>query len=147
MRFGSRRSSEFPLSRIRHQNALTEKAWEDAIQGPGKGRITVASCFRRLTFFATKPSDDEASHQILIKVRKPVINTHNDVIKEWDSQKHSKIANLSRQSKRGVGGRVWCEPLLQWYGHPCSQNLSDMGIACNPNPNRKGNMRRGCPYH
>ena len=139
--------ANFRSSRIRHQNALTEKAWEDAIQGPGKGRITVASCFRRLTFFATKPSDDEASHQILIKVRKPVINTHNDVIKEWDSQKHSKIANLFRQSKRGVGGRVWCEPLLQWYGHPCSQNLSDMGIACNPNPNRKGNMRRGCPYH
>ena len=30
-------------------------------------------------------------------------------------------------------------------------NSSDMGIPCNPNPianpNRKGNMRRECPYH
>ena len=97
----------------RHQIALTEKAWDDAVQGLNKGRITVANCFRRLTFFGTKPGDDEASYQILIKVRKPVINTHNDVIKEWDSQKHSKRANLFRQSKRGVGVRVWSEPLLQ----------------------------------
>ena len=27
-------------SRIRHQNALTAKAWEDAVQGLGKVRIT-----------------------------------------------------------------------------------------------------------
>ena len=35
------------------------------------------------------------------------------------------------------------------FGHPHSQNLSSMGILCNPNsnPNRYGNMRRGCPYH
>ena len=35
------------------------------------------------------------------------------------------------------------------FGHPPFQNSSDMGIPCNPNPNphRKGNMRRGCPYH
>ena len=103
----------FRSSRTRHQNALTEKAWEDAVRELAKGRITVASCFGRLTFFGTKPSDDEASYQILIKVRKPVINTHNDVIKEWDSKKHSKRANLLRQSKRGVGGRVWSETLLQ----------------------------------
>ena len=38
MRFGSRGPSKFFLdtSRIRHRNALTEKAWEDAIQGRGK---------------------------------------------------------------------------------------------------------------
>ena len=91
---------------------MTEKAWEDAVQGLAKRRITVASCFGRITFFGTKPSDDEASYEILIKVRKPVINTHNDVIKERDSQKHPKRANLLRQNKRGVGVRVWSEPLL-----------------------------------
>ena len=35
MRFGSRGPSEV-LSQIRHRNALTEKAWEDAVQGLGK---------------------------------------------------------------------------------------------------------------
>ena len=105
--------ASFRSSRTRHQNALTEKAWEDDVQRLTKRRITVTSCFGRITFFGTKPSDDEASYEILIKVRKPVINTHNDVIKEWDSQKHSKRANLFRQSKRGVGVRVWSEPLLQ----------------------------------
>ena len=25
--------------------------------------------------------------------------------------------------------------MSQWYGHPHSQNPSDMGIPCNPNPN------------
>ena len=34
MRFGSRGPSEF-FSQIRHRNALTEIAWEDAIQGLG----------------------------------------------------------------------------------------------------------------
>ena len=33
--FGSHDRSEF-LSRIRHRNALTEKAWEHAVQGLGK---------------------------------------------------------------------------------------------------------------
>jgi len=35
--------------------------------------------------------------------------------------------------------------------NPHSQNPSDMGIPCDPNPNPKpngeGDMRRGCPYH
>ena len=35
IRFGSRDPSEF-LSRIRHRNALTEKAWEGAEQGQSK---------------------------------------------------------------------------------------------------------------
>ena len=37
MRFGSRGPIEFPecSSRIRHRNALTEKAWEDAVHGQG----------------------------------------------------------------------------------------------------------------
>ena len=34
MRFGSRGPSEF-FSQIRHRNALTEIAWEDAVQGVG----------------------------------------------------------------------------------------------------------------
>ena len=34
MRFGSRGPSEF-FSQIRHRNALTEIAWEDAVQGLG----------------------------------------------------------------------------------------------------------------
>ena len=40
-------------------------------------------------------------------------------------------------------------PVWQSYGHPHSQNPSDIGIPCNPNhnPNREGNMRRGCPYY
>ena len=38
MRFGSRGQSEFPrrLPRPRPQNALTEKAWKDAVQKIGK---------------------------------------------------------------------------------------------------------------
>ena len=45
MRFGSRGSSEFSPGRsprIRHRNALTEKAWEDALQGLGKPKPTTA---------------------------------------------------------------------------------------------------------
>ena len=42
---------------------------------------------------------------------------------------------------------IWAWPR---FGHPYSQNPSEMGIRCNPNPdpnpNSKGNMRR-CPYH
>ena len=42
---------------------------------------------------------------------------------------------------------IWASPR---FGHPYSQNPSEMGIPCNPNPdpnpNSKGNMRR-CPYH
>ena len=39
MTFGSRGLSEFPgcSSRVRHRNALTDEAWEDAVQGLGKG--------------------------------------------------------------------------------------------------------------
>ena len=38
MRFGSRGPNESPrlLSRLRHRNLLTEKAWEAAVQGLGK---------------------------------------------------------------------------------------------------------------
>ena len=86
MRSGHVVRESFRSSRTRHQNALTEKTLEDAVQGLGKGRITVASCFRGLTFFGTKPSDDEASYQILIKVRKPVINTRKDFIQERESK-------------------------------------------------------------
>ena len=42
MRFGSRGPSEF-FSQIRHRNALTEIAWEDAVQGIGMAMSTVAS--------------------------------------------------------------------------------------------------------
>ena len=42
MRFGSRGPSEF-FSQIPHRNALTEKAWEDAIQGLGMAMSTLAS--------------------------------------------------------------------------------------------------------
>ena len=42
MRFGSRGPSEFS-PQIRHRNALTEKAWEDAVQGLGMAISTVAS--------------------------------------------------------------------------------------------------------
>ena len=42
MRFGSRGPSEF-FSQIRHRNALTEIAWEDAEQGIGMAMSTVAS--------------------------------------------------------------------------------------------------------
>ena len=42
MRFGSRCPSEF-FSQIRHRNALTEIAWEDAVQGLGMAMSTVAS--------------------------------------------------------------------------------------------------------
>ena len=39
MRFGSRGPCEFGRSsRKRHRNALTEKAWEDAVQGEGPGK-------------------------------------------------------------------------------------------------------------
>ena len=41
MRFGSRGPSEFS-SQMRHRNALTEKAWEDAVQGLGMAMSTVA---------------------------------------------------------------------------------------------------------
>ena len=108
MLFGSRGSREFPFVSDTSPKCNDQ---EGLGQGLAKGRITVASCFCRLTLFGTKPSGDEASYQILIKVRKPVINTRNDMIKERDSQKHPKRANLLRQSKRGVGVRVWSEPL------------------------------------
>ena len=36
MRFGSCGPREFLTSRIRHRYALTQKAWEDAVQGLGK---------------------------------------------------------------------------------------------------------------
>ena len=42
MRFGSRGPSEF-FSQIRHRNALTEIAWEDAEQRLGMAMSTVAS--------------------------------------------------------------------------------------------------------
>ena len=42
MRFGSRGPSEFS-SQIRHRNALTEIAWEDAVQRIGMAMSTVAS--------------------------------------------------------------------------------------------------------
>ena len=42
MRFGSRGPSEF-FSQIRHRNALTEIAWEDAVQRIGMAMSTVAS--------------------------------------------------------------------------------------------------------
>ena len=42
MRFGSRGPSEF-FSQIRHRNALTEIAWEDAIQGIAMAMSTVAA--------------------------------------------------------------------------------------------------------
>ena len=42
MRFGSRGPSEF-FSQIRHRNALTEIAWEDAVKGIGMAMSTVAS--------------------------------------------------------------------------------------------------------
>ena len=42
MRFGSRGPSEFS-SQIRHPITLTEKAWEDAVQGLGMAMSTVAS--------------------------------------------------------------------------------------------------------
>ena len=42
MRFGSRGPSEL-FSQIRHRNALTEIAWEDAVQGLGMAMSIVAS--------------------------------------------------------------------------------------------------------
>ena len=42
MRFGSPGPSEF-FSQIRHRNALTEIAWEDAKQGLGMAMSTVAT--------------------------------------------------------------------------------------------------------
>ena len=42
MRFGSRGPSEF-FSQIRHRNAFTEIAWEDAGQGLGMAMSTLAS--------------------------------------------------------------------------------------------------------
>ena len=42
MRFGSRGPSEF-FSQIRHLNALTEIAWENAVQGLGMVVPTLAS--------------------------------------------------------------------------------------------------------
>ena len=48
--------------------------------------------------------------------------------------------------KHGIDTVIWTSP---HFGHPHSQNPSDIGIPCNPNPNpkRQGNMRKGCPYH
>ena len=46
MRFGSRGPSDHVttfFSQIRHRNALTEIAWEDAVQGIGMAMFTVAS--------------------------------------------------------------------------------------------------------
>ena len=43
MRFGSRGPSEFFFSQIRHRNAFTEIAWEEAVQGLGMAMSTVAS--------------------------------------------------------------------------------------------------------
>ena len=31
--------------------------------------------------------------------------------------------------------KKWLNPGSQWYGHPHSQNISDMGMPCNPNRN------------
>ena len=42
MRFGSRGPSEF-FSQIRHRNAFTEIAWEDAEQGLGMAMSTLES--------------------------------------------------------------------------------------------------------
>ena len=42
MRFGSRGPSEF-FSQLPHRNALTEKAWEDTVQGLGMTMSTLAS--------------------------------------------------------------------------------------------------------
>ena len=42
MRFGSRGPSKF-FSQIRHRNAFTEIAWEDAEQGLGMAMSTLAS--------------------------------------------------------------------------------------------------------
>ena len=42
MRFGSRGPSEF-FSQIRNRNALTEIAWEDAVEGLGMAMSTLAS--------------------------------------------------------------------------------------------------------
>ena len=44
MRFGSRGPNESPCrsSRIRHRNALTEKAWEDALQGLFRATVELA---------------------------------------------------------------------------------------------------------
>ena len=53
MRFGSPGPSEF-FSQIRHRNALTEIAWEDAKQGLGMAMSTVATeKNRELLFIAT----------------------------------------------------------------------------------------------
>ena len=61
---------------------------------------------------------------------------------------YSKLLHFSPPiiHKHGIDTVIWTSP---HFGHPHSQNPSDIGIACNPNPNpkRQGNMRKGCPYH
>ena len=53
MRFASRGPSEF-FSQIRHRNALTEIAWEDAVQALGMAMSTVASEKNRELLFTGK---------------------------------------------------------------------------------------------
>ena len=53
MRFGSRGPSEF-FSQIRHRNAFTEIAWEDAEQGLGMAMSTLASEKNRGLLFIGK---------------------------------------------------------------------------------------------
>ena len=58
-----------------------------------------------------------------------------------------KVASFSASATSANGVTViWASPR---FGYPHSQNPSDMGIpsSTNPNPNRQGNIRRGCPYH
>ena len=66
MRFGSRGPNESPCrsSRIRHRNALTEKAWEDALQGLFRATVELALVYGAFAWSLTKSLDQSSMEPI-----------------------------------------------------------------------------------
>ena len=66
MRFGSRGPSKSPCrsSRIRHRNALTEKTWEDALQGLFRATVELALVYGASAWSLTKSLDQSSMEPI-----------------------------------------------------------------------------------
>ena len=66
MRFGSRGPSKSPCrsSRIRHRNALTEKTWEDALQGLFRATVELALVYGAFAWSLTKSLDQSSMEPI-----------------------------------------------------------------------------------
>ena len=112
---------------------------------------TMKSIFKRLCVFVIPHVNTKWPHDFLHSDGEQISAEANRRKRRGTGKKNDSLSWVVEKSKSKTNSfscRVCSNSLSRWYhlGYPHSQNPSDMGIPCNPNPNpnRLGFWEWGC---